>query len=304
VPSGGLAALALLGAVALRRRARVALRTGAALAFAATFGACGSDEVVLGSDPLTSGGTAGTGVAGRGGSGGGSGGTGAVSAGGSGAIDGSAGTGATGGGGNGGSGGTRGPDAAGGSGGADAGDASDGSTPSCRPERSEYVLEICKRLSDSQWNTGGQQAATQFVQGVTLNCNVARLTREHPFPPDLFNALFEWSVTLWGCPREATGVTTFGLVGQPAFGVLPAYLDALSAADAGLLIDIYVGVVSVRLALSSEEQTALRRALECLAKGAITNPSTTEHELSNCVPDAGPDAAGDVTSDAADAATE
>ena len=287
--------VAMLGALLVRRRPRneqrrrrSAVRWCFVPALALAFGGCGDDEVVFGGPPVDGGGASGAagsgGNAGRAGASGAAGMDAAAGSAGSGQGDGSAGTG-----------GTAGRDGAAGSGGSGAGDAGDGATNTCKPDSGSYMLEVCKRFTTTQWRTAAVQSIEQFVPKVSTDCRVARLLRDHPRPQDYIQRVHDWSVLLWGCGD--TGVTTFGLTDVAT---------AVSSADVRVLIDHYMSVVTVRLSLSSEEDAQMRRALECLGAGVVTNSSTTEHELSNCPVDAGADSSPDtgVDGDGVDAATD
>jgi hypothetical protein len=231
---------------------------------------CGEDEL-LGTRGMNDGSAAGMGALGSGGR-----------------PDGSAGRPFDGGGGSSATGGSAGQSGTGGGGG-DAGDASNG----CLAAGSEYKLDVCLRLTRPLDIVATLVPA--YFGSVHNDCRVARLVDEHPNLAEFGNALTHWSLDLWGC-RE-NGATTFGLVDE---------VTALTAADARVLIDRYLAVATLRLSLSTAEEADMRRALGCLANLAITDPSTTEHALSKCTPDAGADGGNDSgTADgAADASTD
>jgi hypothetical protein len=237
---------------------------GSLILVSLAFGACGDDELVtLAGDDL---GRDASGDTGTGGSSGGTGGSGGSSGGQSdGALDSASG----------GSAGDAGLAGAGGS----AGDGSNGCVAGA-----EYKLDVCLRLT----RPGDilETLVPAYFGSVHNDCRVARLVDEHPNVGDFANLLTPWSLELWGC-RE-NGASSFALVDE---------VTDVSAADAALLIDLYMAVATLRLALSTEEEAEMRRALECLSAQAISDPSTTRHALSKCT-DAGSEPPEDSGSDA------
>jgi len=116
---------------------------------------------------------------------------------------------------------------------------------------------------------------------------------EHPQIASFANDLTSFTLELWGC--EGDGVTDFGLVNT---GIPDASFPALSAADAALLIQFYVARTKLVRGLGPSLEQLLSKTLTCLAKSAITDPSTTEYALSTCPPDAGVEASPDAEPDA------
>jgi len=273
----------------VRRLVRTGLAAAAALVSACLFSACGEDEAVRNGAPLGpgTGGTAAgsSGSSGRAGNSGSSGNSGASGSGGagSGGVSSDAG------------------DAAGGSAGdagvSDAADAKDDRTGnSCPAAPAPVAVTVCKRLNTSELTDAIRQISPELAGKIHGDCRVAGLIDLYDPGdfPQFLNKLAEWNHQLWGC--RDMGATGFAPAGRAT---------QMSAADVRVLTRIYIDVVSLRLSLSTVEQAEMLAAIECLAGRAVTNPSTTVHLLSNCPPEAGPDAtdgggdaaAGDASAD-------
>lgn len=129
--------------------------------------------------------------------------------------------------------------------------------PSCDPLEIEFVAD-------------GVRSA--YLTSVLKDCRVEALAR--PSPP---GTLFEFSVqvrrwTAWllGCSEYEKEVA-FGLVYQA---------EALSQADADLLIELYIRALSAEVALSEEQVSSLKERLEEAASYVIVNPSKESYSLS------------------------
>jgi hypothetical protein len=168
------------------------------------------------------------------------------------------------------------------------------------PAKSEYKLDWCATIPNPTPTT--TNIVPKYFGKVHNNCNVAKLVDDHPALFLFGDALTEFTLQIWGCKPD--GVDTFGLIDG---------ITELTAADAALLIDLYVEQTVLILQLGPTKEKQLHDALTCLAKSAITNPSTTEYSLSSCTqPDAGNDgsssdgnsvdSAADGTDDASDPA--
>jgi hypothetical protein len=155
-------------------------------------------------------------------------------------------------------------------------DAADASAR-CLDAGSEYKLAICARLRATLNETIRNFTLAYVGTELFRDCRTVRMVEKET--QDFANPLGIWSGSFWGCNEK--GVTDFGIA-REGF--------ALTAADAATLIDHYMAAAVARLGLSSNESAAMRRALECLAPLAITNPSTTERNLSSCGADAGSEA--------------
>lgn len=112
-----------------------------------------------------------------------------------------------------------------------------------------------------------------YFIAVLADCNVAGMIRNHIDELDLMsNDLVQWSYRFWGCTLPSV---------EQEFGI--AYrADALSAADAQRLIELYMTVVDDDLSLSPSESAATRIELARLARGAVVNPATEQFSLSVC----------------------
>jgi hypothetical protein len=162
-----------------------------------------------------------------------------------------------------------------------------GDAPVCQES---YDLNYCGLLADPKATS--LLIVPAYLGKVKNDCRVAKLIKPQTF--DFANKLTAFTFSLWGCNDDPAKI--FGLVDG---------ITELSAADASVLIDYYVTLSKSAVGLGPKETAKLTLALECLAAQAITNPSTTEHELSICTPDGGSDAALDSASDsAADAPSE
>lgn len=235
---------------------------------------CGDDEEL----DLAS--TAGTST---GGSGGSSGTTTGGSGGSTGGTSGSSATGGTAGGGIGGSvGGNSGAAGSGGSAGADAGDG-------CMPSGTTYQFDWCPALIDPNkaLATASQIVPSYFGQ-IHADCRISPFVDAHPELAQFGNDLNSFTMQLWGC--QGSGVTTFGLVqtGEP-----DSSFPNFTAADAALLIKLYVARSKEIIGLGPASVKLLTDTLNCLAKDVVKNPSTTEYSMSVCPPDAGTNDASD-----------
>lgn len=231
---------------------------------------CGDDEELDVEDS----GVGSLGGGGSGGNGGTSGGTG-----GSGGTADSA-TGATGGtvggGGAGGSAGSAGSAGSGGSAGDDAGD-------ECEPSGTSYQFNWCPALiSPNQAPATSTQIVPFYFGQIHADCRISAFVDTHPELAQFANELTAFTLQLWGC--QGSGVTTFGLAQT---GYPDASFTTFTAADAELLIEIYVTRTKEVLSLGPTNQKLLEDTLHCLAKDMITDPSTTEYSMSVCAPDAG-----------------
>ncbi len=196
-------------------------------------------------------------------------------------LDSGAGDGQAGSGGTGGAGGTAGGAGQAGTGGlGGTGGALDAS--SCQ---SSYDLGHCILLtSPSETSTFVVPA---FLGKINSDCRIKKLITKPAFHHA--NELTKFTLALWGC--EGQSVYAFEL----SLGA-----TKLSAADAALLIDYYTDLNVDALTLGPKAEQEMRDALACLAEKAITNPSTTDHEHSACMPDAGTDGGSDAPSEASE----
>jgi hypothetical protein len=255
-------------------RIRSALIVSALTIFAAL--GCGDDEEL---DDAPNGGTGGTSASG-----------GTTTGGVGGSSGGSGGSGATGGvvtgGGTGGDGGTAGQAGAAGAAGADAGDG-------CLPSGTTYQFDWCPALIQPNQSLATSVQITVFYFGaIHQDCRISPIVDTHPEIALFGNDVNTFAQQLWGC--QGSGVTTFDLVQT---GFPDSSFPNFTAADAALLIKIYVARSKEILGLGPANVKLLTDTLNCLAKDVITNPSTTEYSMSVCPPDAGTDAADDASLD-------
>jgi hypothetical protein len=152
------------------------------------------------------------------------------------------------------------------------------------PQNKAHALELSKAVDD------------QYILLIQADCRVHNAN----YPPGgaiafatWRNVLYAYNLDLWGCTgRPATG-----------FALLSSAFQDMSAADAALLIELYLNAATDVLALTPLEAVDLRRDLQRLASPRITNEST-DYTLSVCTQDAGPDAGDASDEKAADASDE
>jgi hypothetical protein len=124
------------------------------------------------------------------------------------------------------------------------------------------------------------------------DCRVSAIVDAHPDLPQFGNDLKQFTLNLWG--YLGGSVSTFELVQT---GFPDSSFRNFTAADAALVIALYVQRTKEVLSLGPANVKLLTDALNCLAKEVITNPSTTEYSQSVCPPDAGTDASDDASLD-------
>jgi len=113
----------------------------------------------------------------------------------------------------------------------------------------------------------------EYVKAVWFDCRVSSVLQARTDELYLFSNLhLAWNLWFWGCPDAATE-TEFGL----------AFPDSsLTAADAAVLVEHYLAVITARLSLSDGELAEVRVQLERLARAAVENPSADDFSMSTC----------------------
>ncbi len=130
----------------------------------------------------------------------------------------------------------------------------------------------------------------QFFGALHADCRISKLVDEHPSLASFGDALTQFNLELWGCSGD--GVSDFALMDGAT---------ELSAADAAILVELYVERMTLVLQLPPSYEKELATTLTCLAESAITNPSTADYTFSACA-DGGVDGSdGSMGTDAAEA---
>jgi hypothetical protein len=142
------------------------------------------------------------------------------------------------------------------------------------------AVTLCTRLDNPLRPAGIAQLSLlveqAYVRLVYSDCDVgAMISTNGDTLFDFQNALVAWNLQLWGCDGQST--TQLGLLRDGFVGV--------TSADVARLSDHYVAAASQVLAMSAEEELAMRDTLSRLTATAILVASDA-FSLSVCAADA------------------